>query len=325
MDRRRVVFGSGVTLAGLAPAVLNAQGGRAKRLGVLVVVRPNRPPVVASAMEARGWEIGRDLVIIPRFGDGSLSSLPLLARELVAEGVDVILAIGDASAEALAKATSSIPIVMQGYAPVEFGLAKSLARPGGNVTGVMYQGLDSAGKNLDLLRALQPGLQRVGFSMVTTSQVSKVLLQRWVEAASHNGISVTSVPYPVALADLDDMLTAAERERVQALHVGVNYVLEGAGWQKIRAWAVRNRVVTVAPPDAPPEFRQMTLGTGTPMEHFNKLYYDLVDRVLRGANPAETPIQRPTYFAIVIHRGQLREMGLSVPQAVLIQATEVID
>jgi putative tryptophan/tyrosine transport system substrate-binding protein len=323
MNRRLLVLGSGaVTLAGLAaPAALHAQAVRAKRLGVLALAPGADPGYLEGQMKARGWEIGRDLVIIRRFANGDPSRLPALAHELVTEGVDVILAVGDTPAVAAAKATSSIPIVMQGLYPVEMGLAKSLARPGGNVTGLVYQAQDYLGKLLDVLRAFQPCLKRVGYTLNTASQGGAMFLRRFIEIAEPIGVSVIAIPYPFVVADLDHTLAAAERERVQAVGFGPNHALRGAGWQRIRAWAVRNKVMTFAPP----EFREMTLGFGTSMEHFNKLWFDMLDRVLRGTNPADTPIQQPTRFEIVVHRGQLREMGLNVPQTVLIQATEVID
>jgi putative tryptophan/tyrosine transport system substrate-binding protein len=310
---------AGVTL----PTPLRAQSERAKRVGALGVTfpRPDAAEYMAKQMRARSWEVGRDLVVIRRYSDGDPSRLPALARELVAERVDVILAVGDDAAVAAAKATSIVPIVMQALSPVELGLAKSLARPGGNVTGVVYQALDYVGKQLDLLRALQPGLKRVGFPTSSKLQSRQILLWRWIEIADPIGIAVVELPYPFTVADLDEVLAAAERERVQALFLGLNHALRGAGFQRVREWAIRNKVVTTAAV----AHREAVLGFSTSEEHFDKLWYDQLDRVLRGANPAETPIQQPTRFEVVIHRGQLREMGLTVPPTVLPQATELID
>lgn len=320
LKRRHLIVATGAAaLTGMAIDGPLAQTTGAKRLGVLSIVRAADPGYLEGQMKARGWEPGKDLIIIRRFAEGDPARFPTLAGELVSERVDVMLVVGDTAAVAAANASSSIPIVMQGSAPVELGLAKSLARPGGNVTGVVYQ--SGVGKQLDLLRALQPGLKRVGFSVDTTGPAGQLALRSWTEAADRVGIAVTAVPHAFVLADLDETLKAAERARVQVLRFGTNPALRGAGWQRIRAWAVPNKVVTTAPP----EFREMALGFGTSMEHFNKLWFDLLDRVLRGANPADTPIQQPTNFEIVINRGQLREMGLTVPQVVLLQATQVID
>ena len=324
LTRRRIVVASGAaTLAGWAIADMAlAQTARAKRLGSLATTPGSQPGYLEDQMRQRGWEIGRELVIIRRFADGDASRLAALAQELVAERVDVILASGDAEAVAAAKATTSIPIVMQGLAPVELGLAKSLARPGGNVTGVVYQAWDYIGKLVELMRALQPGLTRLGLQLRSpSSRLGQIGLQRWLEVAGPMGISVIVLPRPPTLVALDDALAVAERERVQVLNIGLNHALRGEGFQKIRAWAIRNRVVTVSAIT----FRAAVLAYGTSSEHFDKLWFDLLDRVLRGANPAETPIQQPTHFELAIDRGQLRAMGLTVPQAVLLQATEVID
>jgi putative ABC transport system substrate-binding protein len=319
MKRRRIVFTSCVaTLAGLAaPTALQAQAGRAKRLGSLALARPVAG-FLEGQMKARGWEIGRDLVVIRRIADGDLARLPALAQELVAEGVDVILASGDLASVAAAKATSSIPIVMQGFLPIENRLAKSLARPGGNVTGVVSQTPEAMGKLLDLLRALQPGLKRLGHAFVSATPQ---LFRRLQEVAEPLGITVIAMPWPYVLADVDNLLATAERERVQALNVGGGPLALKEGWPRIRDWAVKNKVVT----HSSSESRQMTLAFGPSFEPFIKLWFDCLDRVLRGANPADTPIQQPTLFEMVVNRAQLREMGLSVPQSVLIQATEVID
>lgn len=139
-------------------------------------------------------------------------------------------------------------------------------------------------------------------------------------AGARAGISLIRVPIPRNPAGLGETLAAAEKERVQAIGFGLNYSLVGAGWQKIRSWAICNNVLTSSAVDSGAMVR-----FGTNPVHFTALFADQLDRVLRGANPADLPILQPTRFDLVIDRGQLREMGLTVSRSVLLQATEVID
>ncbi len=322
MKRRRlVIVPAAAALAGLTtPAALRAQGHRVIRLGTLDHADLSRETFRKAMME-RGWEFGRNLILEQRWAGGDPSRFPALARELVAARVDVILAISDQAAEAAAQAKRSIPVVMMGLAPVELGLAKTLARPGGNVTGVVYLAHEYAGKQLDLLRAIRPGLQRVGIVDQRT-RTSSIWQQGWKDATQRSGVTLVTLPWPAAPADIDAMLAAATGERVESIEFGLNFMLRGAGWQKIGAWAAQQKVLTSAADFARGE-AMLSFGANGP--RFLALLVDQLDRVLRGADPATLPIQQPTVFDIVVHRGQLRAIGLTVPRSVLVQATEVID
>lgn len=324
MKRRWLVFVPGAAaLSGIAtPAGLRAQTERVKRVGVLSMHAETGggSSKFWGMMKERGWEVGRNLVVVRRSADGVPSRLPALAQELVAERVDVILAIHDFATAAVAGATRSIPIVMQSLAPVDAGVAKSLARPGGNVTGLSYMAEEFPGKQIDLLRTLQPDLRRMGIVWEPNNRTVEIWHRGYREAADRAGISLIRVPFPRNPAGLDETLASAERERVQAIEFGLNYSLVGAGWQKIRSWAVHHKVLTSSGSDSGAMVR-----FGTNVVHFTALFADQLDRVLRGTNPADLPILQSTRFDLVIDRGQLREMGLTVPRSVLLQATEVID
>lgn len=291
------------------------------RLGVLYHADTFNQPF-QQAMSDRGWEEGRNLVVVARRAGGDPSRFPALARELVAERVDVILAISDQAAEAAVQASRTVPVVMQGLAPVEFGLAKSLARPGGNVTGVVYQVPDYAGKQIGLLRALHPRLHRLGMVEIPSSLSWRIWHRSWLDTTRQMGLELVTVPWPFTSADIADTLAAAERERVQSLEFSLNFMLHGAGWQQIGTWALRHKVLTSG---ADVHRGEAMLSFGANSQRFLILLVDQLDRVLRGAEPATLPIQQPTVFDIVVHRGQLRAIGLDVPRSVLVQATEVID
>ena len=321
---RRTLLALAGTAALGAPGALRAQAQppRTMRLGVLGDSMSAPLAVVFQLLRERGWEIGRNLIIESRWAEGDLTRLPALARELVVAQVDVIYASGDLAAAAAAQASTAIPVVMHGLAPVELGLAKSLARPGGNVTGVTYEADAEAGKKIDLLRAMRPGLQRIGIIYRDDLPVTQVYYARWKAAADRVGITLIKLPAPITVADLDATLAAAARERVQVIEFAFNPALRGAGWQRIAAWAAQHQVLTSA---ATGHSGDSMLAFGPNPMHFYGLVLDQIDRVLRGARPADLPIQQPSLFDTVIHKRQIQAIGLTVPTVVLLQATEVIE
>ena len=325
MSTRRRALAAGLALGPLAlrplPARDQTQLRPVRRLGVLGNVPSLPAPVLEQLLLARGWRVGGNLLLEERWARGDMARLGELARQLLNTRVDVISAEGDLAAQAAAAATRSVPIVMHGLAPVELGLAQSLARPGGNVTGVVYQANDYMGKQLDLLRAIRPGLQRLGI-VDSGNPFGQGWHAGWQEAVQGWGISLHKVPYPVTLAELDLTLASAQRERVQSIEFSLNHALRGEGWRTIGGWALQHKVVTSAPEYARGE---AMLAFGANGAHFIQLVLDQLDPMLRGANPAELPIQQPTRFDIVIAKRQLRSIGLEVPLPVLLQATEVIE
>ena len=250
MSTRRRALAAGLALGPLAlrplPARDQTQLRPVRRLGVLGNVPSLPAPVLEQLLLARGWRVGGNLLLEERWARGDMARLGELARQLLNARVDVISAEGDLAAQAAAAATRSVPIVMHGLAPVELGLAQSLARPGGNVTGVVYQANDYMGKQLDLLRAIRPGLQRLGI-VDNANPFGRGWHAGWQEAVQGWGISLHKVPYPVTLAELDLTLASAQRERVQSIEFSLNHALRGEGWRTIGGWALQHKVVTSAP------------------------------------------------------------------------------
>jgi putative tryptophan/tyrosine transport system substrate-binding protein len=298
-----------------------APSNRVMRLGILGDYPSTTEEEFRQAMSPRGWEVGRNLIVELRFAMGK-ANLQVLAQELVDARVDVIFADGDRPAVAAFNSTRSIPIVMHATDPVAAGMAKSLASPGGNVTGMVYGAQDYAGKQLDLLRAIQPGLKRMGAVFVPGNVALEVVLANWEVAAAKIGVTMVRLPRPRTVADIDETLAAALRDRVQAIDFSFNLALPGAGWQQVTAWAIRNKVLTTAAAYHRGE-AAVTFGANGP--RFASQLLDQLDRVLRGAKPADVPIQQPMVFDTVINRRIIQAMGLTVPRSVLLQATEVID
>lgn len=304
-----------------------AQSQRVVRIGNL-----NNTPIMPGAkgsfdfrheMARLGWQVGVNLDIEWRFGMNDPQRYQRFAEELVAARVDLIYALGDDALEAAFKATKSIPIVMIAAAAVELGYAKSLARPGGNVTGVVSQALDYVGKSLQLLRALRPDLTRIGISHRPGHPLSDIWMKSWRDIASGLGVAMAPLPFVRELADIDQMLGAAKREAVQALvGAGPVPVLLGAGFDKIQAWATMNKVLTYSTTWAEGEH---LISFGPNQWELRRIAIGQVDRVLRGANPAELPIHQPTKFDFVLNMKIAKAMGLRIPYDVRLQATELIE
>lgn len=328
MKRRSILTLTGGSALGV---VLPAMGqpepvAHVGQLGNRPASEPNNVAfhkVVADLMKLMGWEMGRNLVWHYKSGLTNLRQQITNAKELVAEKVDVILASNSEATAAAFEVTKSIPIVMLGAAAVELGYAKSLARPGGNITGMVYQSLDFSGKELELLLALQPSLKKIGFSESLELPEVGMYFKNWQNFAAANGVTMVLLPNVLTLADIEPLLAAAKREGVQALVIGgVRYFLVGAGLQRIQEWATANKVLTYGGTWQP---GQLLAGFGPDGSEIIPVLCRQIDRILRGAKPADIPIEQPKRFNLIINQKIAKAIGLKIPQSVLLRATQVLD
>jgi putative ABC transport system substrate-binding protein len=329
MKRRFVIqLGLGFTLA---PLRARAQASRAAQVGVLANYPATDPrqangwegwPGFIDEMKRLGWEEGRNLTIQRRYGMADPETFAAAAKELVALRVDVIYAPGDMAAAAARQATESLPIVMHGVAAVEFGYAQSLARPGGNVTGAVYQGLDFTGKEFGLLKALRPDLKKIGISTSLGNRLTDLKFFDWRSVAGRQGVEVVQLPDTPSAGDIGALLSAARREAVQAMVIRIRPQLRGAPLQQINTWAVENRVLTYAGNWAR---REVMVSYGPVIADITRAAIGKIDLILRGSAPADLPIEQPTRFELVINVRSVRAMGLSIPEPVLLSATELVE
>jgi putative tryptophan/tyrosine transport system substrate-binding protein len=327
VKRRSVVSLTGGLALGLALPAL-AQPQRVLRLGVLGNV-PALPvstwPVTwfRDELKRLGWEVGQTISFEFRYAMNDPQRYHAFAAELAAAKLDVIYAPGDDALEAASKATKTIPIVTIAAAVVELGYAKSLARPGGNVTGVVFQPLDFVGKSFGILRALRPDLKRVGISHRPGHPLSDVWVKTWQTVAGGQGATMVALPFVRNLAELEPMLAIAKREGVQALvGEGPVPILLGSSFETIRSWATENKVLTYGTTWVRGEH---LVSFGPDPWEIRRIAIAQIDRILRGAKPAEMPIEQPTKFELIVNRKIAKAMGLTIPQTVLLQANEVID
>jgi putative ABC transport system substrate-binding protein len=270
-----------------------------------------------------GYVEGRNIRVEYRFSGGDHDRLPALAAELVALEPDVIVAVGSTTTRAAQGATKSIPIVMLAGDPLGAGVVQSLARPGGNTTGVSMQWAEGlAGKWVEVLRDALPGVARVGMLWDARNPTSRVGIQYAERAAADFGL--TTHPAPVQHADdLAGAFAAMARERVEGLVIASGDVTI-ANIAGIAQLARKHRIPAIA------EVREFVaagglLSYGASVFDTSRQLARLMDKILKGADPGGLPVQQPIKFILVINLKIAGEFGLTIPSSFQLRADEVIE
>jgi putative ABC transport system substrate-binding protein len=324
---RSLVLASGFALTACliasAPGAGAQEAGKVFRVGSLSPAgNPALEGVFLDAMRGLGYVEGKNVIFERRYADNQLERLPALAAELVSLKVDVIVATGTVAPLALKKVGTTIPVVIWSTGdPVGSGIASSLARPGGNTTGLTIDSPELAGKRLQLLKELVPGLARVAVIGNAANPYAAVVFKETQQAARVLKIGVASVEVrgpldfdsafgavigmnPGGLLVVEDPLTFSERARI------VNF----ATTTRLPAMYGMKEFVSAGGliaygPDYPDLLRRAAT---------------YVDKILKGAKPGDLPIEQPTKFGLSINLGTARALNLTVPQSLLLRADELI-
>jgi putative tryptophan/tyrosine transport system substrate-binding protein len=266
-----------------------------------------------------GYVEGKDLVVEPRYADGKFERLPELASELVRSKVDVIVAAPTPAVRAVQRATRTIPIVMAFSGdPVGEGFVASLARPGGNITGLSATVAEMAGKRMEFLKAILPDMSRVAFlfnpetvrQAVTGSEAAGRTLKIQVSMLSVRNRN-----------ELDRAFASAKNAHAAGLIVDLTL---RDHWGQIVYLALKNRLPTVSGPRGFAEAGGlMAYGPHFPDLFRRAAIY--VDKILRGAKPGNLPVEQPTKFELVINMKTAKALGLTIPQTLLLRADEIIE
>jgi putative tryptophan/tyrosine transport system substrate-binding protein len=325
--RRRRVLAAG--LSPLASSFAGLAQQRMRRIGSLSLGKSASETaqlVVSRGRESfrrTGWEEGRNLIVERRWAEGEVARLDILAEELVRLDVEVIVATFNEAIAAAKRATNSIPIVMLAATlPVELGFVQSLAHPGGNVTGTASQGPETAAKSLQILKEVAPGRTRLAFLFNPTGLGVQAFTAARIRAAEALGMSVQLFPVarPEDLAPALDRIAAS---RVEMIHVSLDGVTEPR-LRDIASFAIRHKILCSTLYGPFP-------GMGGAISYapngldFADRTISYVDRILRGAKPADLPVEEPTRFDLIINLRTMRAIGVTVPQSVLLRADEVIE
>jgi putative ABC transport system substrate-binding protein len=316
-------------LDGVALAQSKQTPGKIRRVGFLAI--GSRPTSLESdilggfprGMRELGYVEGKDYVIEWRFAEGKAENFASSAAEFARLNVDVIVAATGVGIEAARKATSTIPIVMVAMAdPVKAGFVASLARPGGNTTGLSNQSMDIVGKHPELLRAAIPGLSSVAVLVNSASATSPIFLKQIRASASAIGMKVQSVEVRTA-GEIEAALTELARERAGALIVTPNALLSAQA-RRIAELAVKRRMPTMFWTREHVEAGGlMSYGQDNAEHYYRAATY--VHKIFKGAKPAELPVELATRIELVINLKTAKAIGLTIPQDLLFRADKVIE
>jgi putative ABC transport system substrate-binding protein len=330
---RRDFLRGGLALAGLSLVsgcgILpgDREAAKVPRIGFLGTgSRAGRQFMIDGLLEGLrelGYEEGRNLLIEYRFSDDRDDRLPELAAELVALKLDLIVASGTPASVAAKKATSTIPIVMGGLAahPIDAGFIASFNRPGGNVTGMSLMTTQLSGKRLELLKEIVPGLSRVAVFWNPPNPTYGPVLREFEAAAQTLGLELQRLEVRVP-EDFAGAFEAGTRQRAGAL-IAPGDPLTTNRIGMLADLSLRHRMPMLM------EYREFAAAGGLLTQGPNladsyRRCADHVDKILKGANPAELPMQLPVKLDLVVNLKTAAALGLTIPESVLAQATEVL-
>jgi putative ABC transport system substrate-binding protein len=325
MTRRRAVV-LGLAVALIVPSTAGAQQtGKLWRIGFLGAASrstmADRVEAYREALRELGYVDGKNLAIEYRFADGQLDRLPALAAELVGLKVDLIQAGGTPVARAAKQATTTIPIVMTGGDPIRAGLVASLARPGGNVTGLADATVDVSTKRLELLKEAVPGLSQVAILWNPENPTNPPQLRDTETAAAVRGLTV----FPLEARREEDLPRAFAAMR--RMHAG-GLVVQGdplfvTHASRLIRLAATGRLPTVYPF---PQFAEAggLIAYGNRQADLYREAATYVDKILKGTKPADLPLQHPTRFFLAINLTTAKTLGLNISPSLLARADQVI-
>ena len=309
---------------------VSANAQQPRKIAKIAYLAPSTPAAVAHLIEAfrqglreHGYVEGKDFVLELRYGDGKAERLPELARELVSLKVDVILTSTDGAITVVKKQTQTIPIVMATSTdPVETGFVASLARPGGNVTGLSVISPELGGKRLELLREVVPRLSRVAF--IWNPDIPGATLEyKEVEGASHSLRLQLQFLEVRRSNDLQNVFSAVTKGHAEALILAWPNPVLFSNRDQVTTFAQINRLPAIY---AQKEFVDAggVMSYGPNLAHLYRRAATYVDKILKGAKPADLPVEQPTKFELVINLKTAKQISLTIPPNVLARADRVI-
>jgi len=326
IDRRAFIRGIALSVL-VAPLAAEAQTARkVYRIGALEVVPVGRNAANLAAfrqgLRELGYVEGQNLVIEYRSADGRAERFPDLAIELVRLKVDVIVTRGTPAALAAKQATGTIPIVMASSGdPLGTGIVASLAHPGGNVTGLSAFATEIQGKQLEVLREMVPQVARIAFLFNMSNPVLQAQWKEGEPAARSVGLQPQLLDVRT-VRDLEPAFEAAVRQRARAVIVGIDALTQAHRGQIVEALAKRHLAAISREREFADAGGLMSYGIHYVDSYRRAATY--VDKILKGAKPADLPVEQPTKFELVINLKTAQTLGLTIPQSLLVRADEII-
>ena len=317
-------------LGGLAlswPVEANGQKLRAPRVGYLFSFTEREGQQLWDAcrqgLQELGYIEGQNIMLEPRWAEGNHDRLPVLANELVHLNVNVIVAAATPASLAAKAASNKIPIVIVAVGePVKTGLVASLSHPGGNITGLSLLTPDLSGKRLELLHECLPSLLRVAVLLNPDNPISTIFLNETQDAAKRLGMKLQQMEAR-QLSDVDVAFSQAATENLEALIVFDDPVLWSYRAQIVAQAAMRKIPAVYGYKEFVDSGGLMSYGPDRPDQYRRTAIF--VDKLLKGAKPADLPVEQPTKFSLFINLKAARDIGLAMPPTLLARADEVIE
>jgi putative ABC transport system substrate-binding protein len=304
------------------------QPKRVWRIGFLVAASrqfyldSGRLDALQTGLHELGYVEGKNLVIEARYADGQYDRLPGYASELVGLKVDLIVAAPSPAIRAAKQATTTIPIVFPSTGdPVGSGFVASLAHPGGNLTGMSNSNLDVSAKTLELLRAVAPGMSRVAVLANPGSSTELAMLKSIGAAAQTVGVQIVRIEAR-NLEEIETAFSAMTRDRIDALVIASDALI-GMQQPQIADLAVKHRLPSISQ-GAGYARNGGLMGYGVNTLDLYRAAAVYIDKIFKGAKPADLPVQQPTKLDLVLNLKTAKAIGLTIPQSLLLRADEVI-
>ena len=328
MNERRkllVTLGAGALALLAPPGSFGQQQGKVWRVGFLspssASLSSQNTGAFLKGLRELGYVEGKTLIIEWRFADGKLERLPGLAAELVKLKVDVIVVQASTAIRAAQQATNTIPIVMTSAGdPVRSGFVKSLARPGGNITGLSIMSSDTGAKVLELLRLVAPKLTRVG--ILTASATYSAASQSVQVVARKVGLK-TVVAEASTPQEIENAFSLIVREKADAVIVGSPTVYR-PHHRQIAELALKYKLPSMFQDRVTVEEGGL-ISFGLKFTDFYERSATYVDKILKGAKPGDLPVEQPVLFELVVNLKTAKALGLTIPPTILTRADEVIE
>jgi len=326
MRRRNFIALLGSAAVAWPPAARAQQAGKVPRIGFLGAASSStfasRLEGIRLGLRDFGYVEGRNITIEYRWAEGRYERLPELAAELVRSKVDLIITHTTPGSLAAKRATTTIPIVVALIGnPVEAGVVASLARPGGNITGQSFFNAELRAKRIELLKEVMPRLSHVAVILNVDNSATESEFQVMETTAQSLNIKL----HPFRLREASELVGAfekMERAHVEAVETGDD-PLSSLNAGAIAALAARARLLSIGPEDVPRAGGIMGYGVDFVATYRHAAFF--VDKILKGANPADLPIERASKFQFVLNLKTAKALGLEVPTATLLRADEVIE
>jgi putative ABC transport system substrate-binding protein len=330
LNRRRFLAGSAGFLATPLGMAAAQSSEKVPRVGYISPgsssdpMRLRRFEAFRQGLRELGYVEGQNIVLEPRWAEGQYARYPALAADLVRLKAGVIVAVGRAATKAAKEVTRTIPIVMSVVIdPIGSGLVASLARPGGNVTGLTIMASDLVGKQFEVLKEVVPKVSRVALLLNPDNPGSAPQLREAEAAARALGVRLQTLEAR-GPQEIDSAFAAMTRERAGALVILNDAILGLNQGKQIAELAAKSRLPAV---QGLPEYADLggLMAYGANLLELERRAATFVDKILKGAKPADLPVEQPSKFELVINLQTAKALGLTIPQSLLRRADRVIE